>query len=154
MYTIILCFIPDDGGGEVFQRMAAEFQKDRELRGLPTRKRKNNVWGSLLQEESLTQELTGIGVGRTLRDVDSDRGAETYDYVRAQELEAERRAAREREERDREEKGLDHELQDYWKNKGAAPATADEEGNEAYNNEEDHMETGKTTILADKLTKE
>ncbi len=75
------------------------------------------MWGSFLQEESLTQEMTAVGVGRSLRDVDSDRGAETYDYVRAQELEAERRAHRDREERDREEKGLDEDLKQYWTSK-------------------------------------
>ncbi len=141
----------DDGGGEVFQRMAAQFQREREMRGLPARggggKRKNNVWGSILQEESLTQEMTGIGVGRTLRDVESDRGAETYDYVRAQEMEAERRAQREREEKDREEEGLDRELQDYWKTKNPEEDEEEEEEDGGEQNGEDRMETGKTEIF-------
>ena len=58
--------------------------------------RKNNVWGSLIQEESLTAELGGVGVGRTLKDLNSDRGAETYDFTIRQE---ERKKEREEEER-------------------------------------------------------
>ena len=48
-------------------------------------RKQNNVWGSILQEESLTSDLNDIGVGRrSLRDIGSDRGAETYDYLLAQ----------------------------------------------------------------------
>ena len=48
-------------------------------------RKQNNVWGSILQEESLTSDLNEIGVGRrSLREIGSDRGAETYDYLLAQ----------------------------------------------------------------------
>ena len=30
-------------------------------------KRSNNVWGSILQEDALVSEMTGTGVGRTLK---------------------------------------------------------------------------------------
>ena len=56
-------------GGQVFSALAAKFQEDRARRGLPTRKKANNVWGSFLQEEYLTSGMTGIGVGRTLKDL-------------------------------------------------------------------------------------
>ncbi len=120
--------------------MAAQFQDARERAGLPTRGRskakKNNVWGSILQEESLEREMTGIGVGRrSLRDLDSDRGAETYDYVLAQEVEQERRARREREEREREEEGLDKDLNEYFNSRKSKEGEAEE-------GEEDDMETG------------
>ncbi len=99
------------GGGSMFNAMAAQWQEGRAAKGLPTRTRKNNVWGSILQEETLTSEMTGIGVGRSMNDVESDRGAETYDYV----------AAAEAKERERSEANnvarneLDNELEGYWK---------------------------------------
>ena len=49
-----------DGGGSVFRDMAAKFQAN-------VRKRSNNVWGSILQEDALVSEMTGTGVGRTLK---------------------------------------------------------------------------------------
>ncbi len=53
----------------------------------------NNVWGAVLTEETLTSDLTGIGVGkRSLKDLGSDRGAETYDYMMAAEVAAAERA--------------------------------------------------------------
>ena len=53
----------------------------------------NNVWGAVLTEETLTSDLTGIGVGkRSLKDLGSDRGAETYDYMMAAEVAAGERA--------------------------------------------------------------
>ena len=58
------------------------------MSSVPTRlfcRKQNNVWGSILQEESLTSDLTGVQVGRrSLREIGSDRGAETYDYLLAQ----------------------------------------------------------------------
>ncbi len=123
------------GGGAVFQRMAAAFSADRERQGLPTRRRRsNNIWGSILQEESISAEMTAVvGVGRSLRDLGSDRGAETYDYVRAQELESERR--REREQREQEE--LDNEQNKYWTD-GASAKDGEEQGG----GDEMSMETG------------
>ena len=44
----------------IFREMAAKFQAN-------VKKRSNNVWGSILQEDALTSEMTGIGVGRTLK---------------------------------------------------------------------------------------
>ena len=49
-----------DGGGSVFRDVAAKFQAN-------VRKRSNNVWGSILQEDALVSEMTGTGVGRTLK---------------------------------------------------------------------------------------
>lgn len=43
--------------------------------------RVNNVWGSVLAEQTLTQELTDVGVVRKL--VSNDRSVESYDYRRA-----------------------------------------------------------------------
>ena len=72
--------VPEDGGGETFKRMAQAFQEDRRAQA-GTRKR-NNVWGNLIQEESLTAEISGsLGVGKSLKDLNSDRGAETYYYT-------------------------------------------------------------------------
>ena len=67
----------DTGGGDVFKKLAANFQAS--IR----KTQRNNVWGSFLQEDSLNTEMTGIGVSRTLKDLQSDRGAETYDYFAA-----------------------------------------------------------------------
>ena len=50
-----------DGGGSVFREMAAKFQAN------VKKSQRNNVWGSILQEDALTSEMTGIGVGRTLK---------------------------------------------------------------------------------------
>lgn len=65
--------VKDDGGGAVFQAMAAQFQA----------KKKNNIWGNMLQEETLTHEMTGIGVRRQMKDFGSDRGAESYNFMAA-----------------------------------------------------------------------
>ncbi len=88
------------GGNAAFMELAARYQVNRELevsfcplqkrflqddrrrQGLPAR-RGNNVWGSILQEDALTSELNDIGVGGSLKDLDSDRGAETYNYILA-----------------------------------------------------------------------
>ncbi len=67
----------NDGGGSTFRQMAARFQANFK------KTMRNNVWGNFLQEETLNTEMTGIGVGRTLKDISSDRGAETYDYIAA-----------------------------------------------------------------------
>jgi len=135
--------------------MAAKFQDDRR-RGqfggfMPAgpgaaNRKQNNVWGSILQEESLTSDLTGVQVGRrSLREIGSDRGAETYDYLLAQEHAATERAdaetmrAREREEE------LDRELHTYWckgdRESGPKEPAADE----------DNMDTGTDDRRADAL---
>ena len=42
----------------------------------------NNVWGSILREDALTSELTGIAVGRkSTKDLNSDRGAEVISVL-------------------------------------------------------------------------
>ena len=42
----------------------------------------NNVWGSILREDALTSELTGIAVGRkSAKDLNSDRGAEVISVL-------------------------------------------------------------------------
>ena len=71
--------VKDTGGGDVFKKLAANFQASIK------KTQRNNVWGSFLQEDSLNAEMTSIGVSRTLKDLQSDRGAETYDYFAASE---------------------------------------------------------------------
>jgi len=110
--------VVDDGGGNTFKAMAQAFQEDRDKKGLNKKKKKNNVWGSFIQEESLNTEMSGaLGVGRSLRDLDSDRGAETYDYTLiAKEREEERRKNK-KENKNKESNTLDDEMDSYWNNK-------------------------------------
>ena len=73
------------------------------------------------------------------QDLDSDRGAETYDYVLAQKV-SEKERLLEKEERAKQyEEQLDNELKDYWnqtpKDEEEAPTTPPPE-------DEDQMETG------------
>ena len=76
-------------GGDDFRNAAAAYQNSLRANNgaLPTssfsggERRKvsasNNVWGSILREDALTSELTGIAVGRkSIKDLNSDRGAE------------------------------------------------------------------------------
>jgi phosphorylated adapter RNA export protein len=103
----------DNGGGALFQKMASRFQAERRSsRGEASASggKRNNVWGSILQEESLTSEMTGIGVGRTLKDLESDRGAETYDFF----LVAEAREKEKTEAAGRVKSDLDSQLTNYW----------------------------------------
>ena len=118
-----------EGGGETFRRMAQQFQEDREARGLNTKKKKYNVWANLIQEESLNSEMTGALVGgKNLKDLNSDRGAETYDYTL---IAAERAKERQKEEANR-KKGkkterstsLDDEMDSYWSQAGAGDGEA------------------------------
>ena len=105
-----------DGGGAIFRQLARKFQDNRKAES-----KRNNVWGSILQEDTLTSEMTGIGVGRTIKDVGADRGAESYDYFLAMESSApsssshnkpkkEQYNASEMAERDE----LNTELDEYW----------------------------------------
>jgi len=109
--------VVEDGGGETFKAMAQAFQKDRNIKAV-NGKKKNNVWGSFIQEESLNSEMTGaLGVGRSLRDLDSDRGAETYDYTLiAKERREEEKRIR-KGEKNKEICSLDDEMDSYWNNK-------------------------------------
>ena len=104
-----------DGGGAIFRQLARKFQDNRKAES-----KRNNVWGSILQEDTLTSEMTGIGVGRSIKDVGADRGAESYDYFLAMESSAssshnkpkkEQFNASEMAERDE----LNTELDQYWK---------------------------------------
>lgn len=70
---------PNDHGA-IFKQLAAKFQAGRQSKA---ESKRNNVWGSILQEDALTSEMTGIGVGRTAKDLPTDRGAEAYDYYLA-----------------------------------------------------------------------
>ena len=109
--------VVEDGGGETFQRMAQAFQADRDMRGL-NKKRKNNVWGSVVQEESIAESIGSFGVGRQLKDLGSDRGAETYDFTLiAKERKEERMKAR-LEKAGKKEEGLDSEMDSYWAKRG------------------------------------
>ena len=106
-----------DGGGAIFRQLARKFQDNRKAES-----KRNNVWGSILQEDTLTSEMTGIGVGRSIKDVGADRGAESYDYFLAMESSAsssshnkpkkEQYNASEMAERDE----LNTELDEYWNN--------------------------------------
>lgn len=49
------------------------------------RKRSNNVWGSVLTEQSLTQTMGSIGVERKDHVLNSYRNVEAYDYLQAHE---------------------------------------------------------------------
>lgn len=105
--------------GQEFRLMAARFQEDR-ARQRDTKKR-NNVWGSILQEETLTSEMTGVVVGRSVRDLDTDRGAEAYDYLLA--AEAKDKAAAEAECGIK--SGLDSDLDTYWNSSSSRTSAAD-----------------------------
>jgi len=50
--------VPEPTGNETFKMMAAAFQADRKS------KKKNNIWGTIIQEESLNSTLSGFGVNR------------------------------------------------------------------------------------------
>ena len=65
-------------------------------------------------------EMTGIGVGRSLKDLVTDRGAETYDYNLPYESGPKMSAnvsATDHHNLESEKEALDDELQEYWNNK-------------------------------------
>ena len=77
---------PNDGGAD-FQNAVKEYHDNKYTnKGILSTtcdgdKRKgtgkNNVWGSILNEDALTSDLTSIAVGRkSVKDLNSDRGAE------------------------------------------------------------------------------
>eukprot|EP00092_Neocalanus_flemingeri_P009436 GFUD01010153.1.p1 GENE.GFUD01010153.1~~GFUD01010153.1.p1 ORF type:complete len:502 (-),score=192.13 GFUD01010153.1:548-2053(-) len=110
--------VVEDGGGDTFKKMAQAFQEDRDTKGLNGKKKKNNVWGSLIQEESLNTEMSGaLGVGRSLRDLDSDRGAETYDYTLIAKERREEEKRKRKGEKNKEVSSLDDEMDSYWSKK-------------------------------------
>merc|ERR1712098_836891 len=110
--------VPDDGGGDTFKKMAAAFQMQRDAQGLNKKKRRNNVWGNFIQEETLNTEMTGsLGVGVNLKDLDSDRGAETYDSSQIIKERQEEERRRKLEEKNSKGSKLDDEMDSYWNNK-------------------------------------
>lgn len=76
----------------------------------------NNVWGSVIREDTLTSELTSITVGRkSAKLLSSDRGSEAYEYAFG--TSSRKPVKREQIKFDREvtEKELDMDLDQYWK---------------------------------------
>ena len=110
--------VVEDGGGDTFRQMAQAFQAQRDAQGLNKRKKKNNVWGSFIQEEALNAEVAGsLGVGKTLASLNSDRGAETYDFTQiAKERRAEERRQKQ-EEKQKKGTQLDDDMDSYWSKK-------------------------------------
>merc|ERR1712004_773938 len=102
------------GGGDVFKRLAANFQASIQ------KNQRNNVWGSFLQEDSLNSEIQNFGVGRNLKDIQSDRGAETYDYIAAtneKRTSSQRNSTESMEQKDSATLELNADLDAYWNNK-------------------------------------
>jgi len=95
--------VPDSGNNEAFKMAAAAFQAERKKD-----KRKNNVWGSLIQEDALNADLSGIGVKRSIKDLGSDRGAESYDFNIPLEIAEKERQRKKKEMADK------NEMDDYW----------------------------------------
>ena len=102
------------GGGDVFKRLAANFQASIQ------KNQRNNVWGSFLQEDSLNSEIQNFGVGRNLKDIQSDRGAETYDYIAAtneKRTSSQRNSTESMDQKDSATLELNADLDSYWNNK-------------------------------------
>ena len=105
--------VPEDGGGETFKRMAQAFQEDR--RAQAGARKRNNVWGNFIQEESLTAEISGsLGVGKSLKDLHSDRGAETYDYTQIIKERKEEEKRGKTKDGEKKRSSLDDEMDTYW----------------------------------------
>jgi len=123
--------------GHAFSAMAKDFQDQRRRNAGGA----NNVWGSILQEDALNSDLSSIGVGRkSLKDLASDRGAETYDYT----IKAEQDKALEEAEKAKAKVDLDDDLEKYWNKEGAENDDAGDElaaVNSSGANAADGMET-------------
>ena len=98
---IMTVMVVEDGGGDTFKKMAQAFQDDRDLKGLNAKKKKNNVWGSF-----------------SLRDLNSDRESETYEYTLIEKERREEERRRRKGEKNKEVSSLDDEMDSYWNNKG------------------------------------
>ena len=110
--------VPDDGGGDEFKKMAQAYQAQRDAQGLNKKKKRNNIWGSFIQEESLNAEISkGLGVGQTLKDLNSDRGAETYDFTQIIKEKEEERRKQLLEAKKKKNTRLDDEMESYWNKK-------------------------------------
>ena len=78
---------------------------------VPRSSKRNNVWGAVLTEETLTSDLIGVGVGtRNLKEIGSDRGAEAYDFIMAAEIKEKEAAERLLQEKDQLRVNLDQDL--------------------------------------------
>ena len=53
----------DPADNETFRLMATAFQAERSGRTAGNKK-KNNIWGSIIQEDTLNSSLSGFGVNR------------------------------------------------------------------------------------------
>jgi len=136
---------PQEQHNPKFAAMARDFQQKRQ--------KKNNVWGSILQEDALNSEMVAsLGVGRkSLKELDSDRGAETYDYSLAAEVKAKEEAiATEGEKRD-----LDRDLDDYFQKSPPPPprpsADNDDEMGETAERRQDAIAAGVKRSVKDRL---
>jgi len=125
--------VADDGGGTTFSVMANAYQEERNTNALNRKQKTNNVWGSFIQEENLNSELTGtLGVGKSLKDVYSDRGAETYDYTLIyKEREVKRRKmkmgkGKKIKQKNMKSSTMDDEMNSYWNNNKKCNAHASE----------------------------
>jgi hypothetical protein len=78
-----------------------------------------NVWGSVLREDALTNELTSIVVGsKNAKAMNSDRGAEAYDYTVAADYHNKTRKLEDKSTRKKSKfHKLDDDLDAYWKQK-------------------------------------
>jgi len=128
--------VVEDGGGDTFQKMAKAYQEDRNAKGL-NGKRKNNIWGNFMQEESLNSEMSGVGVGKSLKDLHSDRGAETYDYTLIAKERREEERKKRGEEKDKEVSNLDAEMDSYWAKKADVDNLSGDEDDENHGNAEE-----------------
>lgn len=122
-----------------FAAMAREFQQKR--------RQKNNVWGSILQEDALNSEMqASMAVGRkSLKELDSDRGAETYDFTLAAEVKAKEEAIATAGEK----KDLDRDLDDYFEKTPAAAGNNDDEMSE--DRRQDAIAAGVKRSVKDRL---
>merc|ERR1712126_155596 len=127
--------------------------------GLNKKKKKNNIWGSFIQEESLNAEITGsLGVGKSLKDLDSDRGAETYDYTQIIKERQEEERRKKLEEKEKKGSKLDDDMDSYWSRKDDEVDDSDEdnrdgkdEAMEDTGKEDDSVKRGTKRSVKDRL---
>lgn len=151
--------VVEDGGGDTFKKMAQAFQMQRDAQGLNKKKKKNNIWGSFIQEESLNAEITGsLGVGKSLKDLDSDRGAETYDYTQIIKERQEEERRKKLEEKEKKGSKLDDDMDSYWSRKDDEVDDSDEnnrdgkdEAMEDTGKEDDSVKRGTKRSVKDRL---
>ena len=143
--------VKDTGGGDVFKRLAANFQAS-----IRKNQRGNNVWGSFLQEDSLNSSIQSFGVGRNLKDIQSDRGAETYDFHAAaassdRRTSSQRNSTESMEQKDSASSAaineLDADLDAYWSTKNDVK----EESTEGNSRRTDAIQAGKKRSVKERL---